>query len=331
MAIAGGLSSQFGMKDEVAHGTAITVDRFLEYTKEGITLDVERIESKGMRPARRVLATTDWLPGRQGCGGPVEFEVPTMGFGLMLKHLLGVITSAQPSAGPDPTVWEHTGRVGVLDGKSFTCQIGKTGTDLVTRAFTYAGCKAPEWELTCDAQGLLMLKIDLDAASESTSVALATAAYAAGSLPMAFTGGTITIAGTATDIYDVSLKGANGLKSDRYFMRGAASQTKREQLEGDRLRNYLGELKGDFTDLALYNRFVAGTVGAVTMNFTGPIISGTYRFALEITLPAVRFDGKTPTVDGEGIIEQALPFKCLDDGTATTAVQMIYRTTDATP
>lgn len=332
MTIAGGLGSQFGMVDEVTYNTPVVVTRFLEYTKEGLNQDIERIESKGMRPNRRVLATDDWVAGRIGVNGPIEFEVSNKGFGLPLKHLLGTITSAQPNAGPDPTVWEHTARCGQTDGKSFTMQIGKAGVDLTARAFTYGGCKFTEWELSCDASGILMLKATIDAASESTAVALATAAYATTAIPLVYVGGTITVGGVATDVYDYSLKGSSGLKQDRYFMRGSTlGQLKKEQLEGDKLREYGGELKAEFTDLVPYNRFVNGTVGALTAFFRGPIISGALSYALEITHPAVRFDGKTPNVAGEGIVEQSLPYKCLDDGSATTAVQMIYRTTDVTP
>jgi hypothetical protein len=320
------------MVDEVTYGTAVTVTRFVEYDKESVTQDIERIESKGLRPNRRVLATDDWLPGRIGCNGPVEFEWQNKGMGLILKHMLGTIASSQPSAGPDPTVWEHTAKVGALDGKMFTSQIGRTGVDGTTRAFTYAGCKIPEWELSCDSQGILTLKATVDAQSESTAVALASASYAAAVVPLVYVGGTLSIGGVATDVYDYSLKASNSLKLDRYFMRGAATgQLKKEPLEGDKMREYSGELKAEFTDLTLYNKYVNGTVGSLTSFFAGAIISNSFRYALEITHPAVRFDGKTPNVDGPGIIEQSLPFKCLDDGSATTPVQMLYRTTDTTP
>lgn len=332
MAIAGGLSAQFGMVDEATFGTFLAPTRFLEFTQESLKNNIERIESSGLRPARRVLSKDDWVPGRQGVDGDVEFEVNNQGFGLLLKHMLGTITSSQPSVGTAPTVWEHKATVGALDGKSFSAQVGRTGNDGTTRPFSYSGCKVASWELSCDVNGILTLKATLDGIKEDTVPALAAATYATASVPLVYTGGTISVGGSAFDVTKCSITGDNGLKNDRYFMRGAAnSATKKEQLEGGQLRAYGGSLDAEFSDLTAYSRFVNGTVGAFTAFFSGANIASTFNYALEVTMPAVRFDGETPNVGGPDIISHSLPFKALDDGSATTAVQMTYRTTDTAP
>lgn len=331
MAIAGGLSAQFGMVDEAAFGTFLAPTRFLEFTQESLKNNIERIESTGLRPARRVLSKDDWLPGRVGVDGDVEFEVANQGFGLLLKHMFGTIVSSQPAAGPAPTVWEHKATVGPLDGKSFTCQVGRTGNDGTTRPFSYSGCKIVSWELSCDVNGILMLKATIDGIREDTSQSLAVASYATASVPLVYTGGAITVGGVATDVEKVNLTGNNNLKGDRYFMRAATPASKKEQLEGSGLREYGGSMDVEFSDLTAYNRFVNGTVGSLTAFFTGSVIATTFSFALEVTMPAVRFDGETPNVGGPDIISHSLPFKALDDGTATTAVQAVYRTTDTAP
>jgi hypothetical protein len=319
------------MVDETTFGTYVAPTRFLEFTQESLKLSLERIESAGLRPSRRVLTTDDWVVGRRGAGGDVEFEVANKGFGLMLKHMLGAVTSAQPNAGSNPTVWEHTGKVGALDAKSFTAQFGRAGNDGTVRAFSYLGCKVASWELSCDVNGILMLKATLDAADETTAQALATASYAATSVPLVYTGGTISVGGSQFDVTKCSVTGDNGLKADRYMLRGATSNVKKEQLEGSGLRQYGGTLSAEFSDLTAYNKFINGTVGAFTAFFSGANISGAYNYALEVTMPAVRFDGDTPVVGGPDIIEHDLPFKALDDGSGTTPCQMVYRTTDTTP
>lgn len=332
MSMAGGLSAQFGMKAETTYGTAVTVDRFLEFNSESVAQSIERIESAGLRPARRVLSTTDWVAGKKSIGGDVDFEVQSQGFGLLLKHCLGSVASAQPNAGSAPTVYEHTLKVGALDGLSFTGQFARSDTGGTIRAFTYAGCKVASWELSCSVDGFLMLKTSLLGQSETTATGLATASYATNPTPLAFTGATIQIGGVSYDVKNFDLSANNSLKEDRYFMRGSTNSALREEpLEGAGLREIGGNIEIEFGSLTPYTLFTAGTVGAVTASFQGTNIALSYNYALEVTLPAVRFDGTTPVVSGPDLIDQSLPYKCLDDGTSTTPVQIVYRTTDTTP
>ena len=330
MASAGGLSAQFGMVDETTFGSAPTVTRFLEFNNESVQQTIERIPSSGLRVNRRVLRSTQWTAGRKNITGDVEFEVQQQGMGLLLKHCFGTVTSAQPNAGSNPTVYEHTFKVGALDGKSFTAQIGMGDVGGTQRAFTYAGCKVSKWSLDVAIDGLLLLKPTIDGVSEATNVSLAAASYAASAYPLAWSGGTITMPGGATgNVKKFSLAGDNGLKLDRWFM-GAAPATKKEQLEAN-LRPYSGSVDIEFGDLTAYNLFVNGTVGQMTAFFEGSNISGSYNYALELTLPAVRFDGVAPDVAGPDIIMQSMPFVALDDGTSNAPISAVYRTVDVTP
>lgn len=331
MALAGGLAAQFGMVDEATFNTPITVTRFLEFNNETLDHTINRIASSGLRVNRRVLRSSQWVPGEQNVTGDVEFEVQQQGMGLLFKHMLGSVASSQPSAGTAPTVWEHKFTVGQLDGKSFTCQIGAGDASGTQRAFTYSGCKIAKWDLSVQLDGLLLLKPTIDGASEATNTALAAATYAASTAPLSFAGATITLPNSAVgNVSKFDLTGDNGLDLARYFMSGSGSATKKEQLESG-LRSYAGTVDVEFDDLSAYNLFVNGTVGQMTAFFEGANIASTYNYALEITLPAVRFDGKTPDVAGPGIITTSLPYVCLDDGAGTGGVQMVYRTTDTAP
>lgn len=330
MAAAGGLSAQFGMVDEPTFGTPPTVTRFLEFNNETMQRTIARIDSSGLRVGRKVERSSQWVQGKTNVTGDIEFEWQQQGMGLLLKHMLGTIASTQPNVGSNPTVWEHKGTVGPLDGKSFTAQIGAGDVGGVQRAFTYAGCKIAKWTIDVAIDGLLLFKPTLDGISESTAIAMAAATYAASSFPLSFLGATITLPGGATgNVSKFNLTGDNGLAVARYFM-GGSQTSKKEQLEST-LRPYAGSVDVEFGDLTAYNLFVNGTVGQMTAFFAGANISGAYNYALEITLPAVRFDGTGPDVSGPGIIMQTLPYVCLDDGGGTGGVQMIYRTTDTAP
>jgi len=332
MPSAGGISSQFGMVDETTFGTAPTVTRFLEFSGETIEQTKERYESAGMRVGLRTHRSSQWVTGRVQVVGDLEFQWQQQGMGLMLKHMMGTIASTQPNVGSNPTVYEHKATVGQIDGKSFACQVAMAGVDGVQRAFTYAGCKIAKWDISIDNTGMLTFKPTIDGVSESSAVGMAAATYATNTFPLTWTGGTITLPGGATgNVTKFNLTGDNGLKLDRFFMAGQAlSGTKKEQLEAN-LRVYSGTVDLEFGDLSAYNLFVNGTVGSMTAFFQGQQITSPYNFAVEITMPAVRFDGKSPDVTGPDIVMMSMPFVCLDDGSATTPVQIVYRTTDVTP
>jgi len=330
MALAGGLSAQFGMADETTFATITPPSRFLEFNSESIKKTLERLTSSGLRPNRRNVRKQQWTTGREGVAGDIEFDINTQGFGLPFKHALGNITSSQPNAGSFPTVWEHTATVGQLDGKSFTSQIAVGDTGGTVRAFTWSGCKFVKWELMCDENGFLKFKPTIDGASESTATALASAAYAANAVPLAYTGGEIKIAGSEVPTKKFSLAGDTQQKLDRYFMRGSSSQQKKEQLEAG-LRAYTGKLDVEFMGLTEYNRFVNGTEAEITAFFEGPVIAGTFKYAVEVTLPACRFDGEGPDVTGADLVDISLPYVALDDNAGTGGVQIRYRTIDTAP
>lgn len=327
MALAGGLSAQFGMEDETTYGTIATPSRFLEFNSETLKRTIERLESTGLRPNRRVLRKSQWTPGREGVSGDVDFDVQTNGFGKLFKHCLGGSEAKQPSAGSFPKVYQQTFTVGQLDGKSFTAQIGMGDSGGTVRALTWAGCKAIKWELACDEKGFLKLKPTVDAQSESTATALAVAAYTETAVPLVYTGGSIKIGGVETPLSKFSLVGETKQKVDRYAMRGKESQKKREQLE-DLLRIYNGNMTMELENLSLYEKFVKGEEAEIVALFEGPAIEGTYHAGVEVVMKAVRYDGETPKVPGPGLIEVTVPYYVLDGNDGTGGVKLVYTTTD---
>lgn len=330
MSLAGGASTQIGFARETTFGTAATPTRFVEFNNETIKQSIERIESTGLRPNRRIVRKTQSQEGRVAVAGDVEMDVATKGFGLFVEEMLGDATQSQPNVGSFPTVFEYLGEVGPMDTQSLTCQVARTDNTGTTRAFTYAGCKIPKWELMCDEDGFLKLKLSLDGQNESTAVALASATYAAGAEPLTYRGAAFKLKGTEKSALKFSLAGDNGLMENRYAMKAANPQLSRAQLEGGKLREYTGKLEMEFESLEEYNFFVGQEIGELTAFFTGPIIAGTFRSAVEITLPAVRLDGETPTVPGVQLINLPISFKVVDSEVAKGPVQIKYRTTDTT-
>lgn len=329
MALAGGLSAQFGMAPETTFGTSVTPTRFLEFNNDTVKRTIERIETAGLRPGRRVLREKQWIASRESVAGDVEFDVATNGFAMLLHHCLGEVEKVQPNAGSFPTVYEYKCTVGALDALSFTSQIAVGDINGTARAFTWAGCKIPKWEIIGDENAFLKLKASIDGASESISTALASASYSSTAVPLSYTNATIKIAGSEVPVMKFSIGADNKLKTDRFFMRGAASQQKKAQLENG-IRPYTGKVNVEFSNLELYEKFTSGAVAEITAFYEGPEIAGSYKSAVEITLPAVRFDGETPQVPGPEIVDITLPIVALEPAAGGgKAVQITYRTTDS--
>lgn len=330
MAIGTGLASQFGCAEEVTYGTAVTPDHFAPYNDEALEYSRERIESQSMYAGRRTVS--DWVEGKRGGAGPVNFDVrPNGGFALLTKHALGQIATTTPDSVNAPTARLHTARVGQLDGKSLTVQIGRPNTAGVVDPYTYAGCKIPSWELSMEAGGLLMAKFDFDLKSEVTSTALATATYPASNVLLPFSNASVavTIGGTTYNVKKVTVGGNNNQATDRSVL---GSAEKLEQLEGQGFREYTGTIDLEsYAGLTPYNLFRNGTEAAVVATFSGALIAGALSYMVRVTLARCRFDGENPKVAGQEILDHALPFKALYTSAADTEVKIETQNTDVAP
>lgn len=327
MAIPSGLDAQVGFGEEQTYGTYEAPDRFLEFVSEGLALTIERIESSALRVGSRVQRSTRWEPNRKGAAGDVSFEVANKGFGLLFKHMLGAAATSQPDDSGSPNTYLHTFTLGNLDDSSLTVQVGKPDVGGTVRPFSYLGCKVASWELSCDVDGLLMLNLSFDGQDEDLSESLESASFPSDDEVYSFTSAVLELGGEEVHVNSFSISGDNGLATDRYFLRG--NSLKKEQLQAGILE-LTGSLEAEFEDLDLYNKFVNGTVGALTATFTGSLIEDTFSNQLTVTLPAVRVEGETPTVGGPEILTQSLEFKVLDN-TSDEPITLTYQTEDETP
>jgi hypothetical protein len=324
MAIPSGLSAQCGVVDESVYGTPVTVTRFYEFTGDGPVLEIERMESAGLRSGTRVMRSDRWVAGKKNVSGDLELELANKSFGLLLKHMMGGVATAQPDAGGNPTVYKHTFTPGDLP-TSMTVQMGRPDVGATVRPFTYHGCCVNDWEISCSAGEIAKLKLSLIGEDEDNSTALATASYPTGLTLLTFVQGTLTIGGSSVDVKDFTLSGSNGLADDRYFF---GSALRKRPLEAA-VREYTGDITSEFASLTDYNRFINGTEATLILLFNAGVIATTYNYELKITAN-IRVDGDTPTVSGPDIVEQPLKFKCVGN-TAASALTIEYQTTDTTP
>lgn len=311
-----GIDAQFGFADESTYGTLVAPTQFLEFLSESLKLEKERIESQGIKAGRRVLHR--WAPGVQRVTGDVEIELAPEGTGTLLKHMFGGVATTGAS---DP--YSHEFTPGDLNGKSFTCQVGRPDVSGTVQPFTYTGCKIPEWELAFAVNEYLKLKTTIYGADETTAEGLAVASYPATYNPFVFTHGSLTVAGSGVDIIEGTLAASNALATDRHRIRSTDPANPKEPLENGR-REFTGSLTADFESLTQYNRFVSGTEAAMVLTFEQSASR-----SLVVTMN-VRFDGETPSVGGMELLEQSLPFKCTSGTSDAAAITAVLKNGDTT-
>jgi hypothetical protein len=321
MAIPTGLAAQLGVVTETTYGTPVTVTRFYELVDESMKMEIERMESKGLRAGTRVLRSDRWVAGRKTAAGDVNLELANKSFGLLFTHMLGGAAVTTSATG----VYTHTFTPSDLP-VSATVQVGRPNNAGTVQPFTYHGCRIASWEIAAQVGEIGKLKLSLVAEDEDTSTSLASASYPASLTLLTFKEATLTIAGSAVPVTSATLRGDNGLAADRHRL---GSQLTKQPLEAA-VRVYDGELDADFESTTAYGRFIAGTEAALVLAFEGATITTGYTYLAQFTCN-VRFDGATPNVSGPEELRQPLRFKCLDSGAgASTALTLVYRTSDAT-
>jgi hypothetical protein len=168
-----------------------------------------------------------------------------------------------------------------------------------------------------------------------SNVTLATPSYNAATSLFNFAGGKLIAGGTTAavsgvwtntggttvaNVRQVTLKGTNPLKLDRW---GMGSQVRSEQLENN-WRTYAVDAQVEYNSRFFYDAYAADAPMALVWSLTGPANS-----ALEFYCPiGFQNDGASPSVGGPDIIIQKLALDVLDDG-VNGALQAVYTSTDS--
>lgn len=316
MSLKSGLAAQLGVKAETTWGTFVAPTRFYPLLSESLTEEIDRLESEGIIAGRRILASEQWAAGNVDVGGDIKTELYQQGMGALLKACFGAVSTS--GSGP----YTHTLTPGDLTDDHLSIQVGKPDVAGTVQPFSFYGMKVTDWELSIDAGGLVMLTTSVVGKQLATSDSLATASFGAGSAtPFTFKHASASIAGGAANVKKLTIKGSNGLDTDRRFI---GSEYRAEPLEAD-LREYSGSVDLEFESLTQYNRFRnANEVALVATISAGASASLT-------TTMNVRFDGSTPEVDGRGIVQLSTPYKVIGTTTDALGITAVLINSDSTP
>jgi len=323
MARVGDLTFAVGKESTV--GTAVSPTRRFEVLDENLKLTIDRIESKALKNSRRFLSTSGWAAGVRSVEGDFSMEVPSAGFGTLVRALLGAPTTTNnsPVSGTYTHVFDGSTSI---DAESLTCEIARTDVSGTQQKFTYSGVTLGVAEFAASVGEFVTAKFTVDGWDETVSTAAPSAASYPTAAPLVFTGATFEIGSTATQIKACNIKFDTGRKGDRYYL---GSNKKAAQVEAG-LRDVSGTFDLEFNGITQYQNFTGGTAAKLTFTFsTQSAIVGSTNGQVKIEIATARFDGETPTSNGNDIIMQSIPFKALDNG-SDQVVKVTVISTDAT-
>jgi hypothetical protein len=322
MAIGSGLGGQIGFAEETTYGTYVAPTRFLEFNDESLKADVVHVESRGIGSGRW-LRTARHKEYVKGAAGSVEFDVKTKGFGLLFKHMLGDYTNANVVGNEQKAtiVPDANGKAGL----KLTTQVGRPDIGGTVRPFSYEGCKITGWEFSASLDDPLRLSIDIDAETEQTASALASPSYPTGDEIFVMSEGAVTLNGSTIHVKSFSLKGAEGLATDRRFI----GNLKKEPLANAEAM-VTGELEFELEGLTRHGQWLAGTeIPNLVVTFTTPTSTGGGGgpFKLVLTVPLLKFDDGGSNLDGPEIVGEEMSFKALK-ASGSPIAQIEYFSTD---
>lgn len=312
------------------YGDFVTPNKFTEFVDVGVAANVSFIVSKARRAGQKLAVRSDRSQAQViGADGDLSVEGVTKSLGFWLKHMMGAPVITTPPGGTNTR--DHTFTITDLWNMSFTLQAGiPMAADIpAVQPFTWVGCKIPTWEIGCDKDGVVDLKIGVDAKDEDTSRSLAVASYPSGLELLTWVGAYMTMDGRNADGMKFSLSKGKNLDTDRRFA-NRNNHKKREPILND-ATDLKGALENEFHDMWAYYKFIAGTPISMVAVFEGPsVIEAAYKPMLQITMPTVRFDKAAAELQGVDVTKQPLPYVVEQPADGSQPLTIVYRTTDLT-
>lgn len=328
-----------GFKKEVAYGTAVTVDRFLEFTEETLDFEREYYQGKGLRPGTRVARSGRRLLVKDGGAGDISLEVPSRGLGTLLEAMLGGAAHTQVAGALYQQVFTLQ-KTDFLPSLTIQKGIPRLGADTVD-AYTLRGAVCSSFELTMGSSEVLTLKSSWTARDVATDIAYAVPSYPADLELFSFVeaslvlGGTVTLpTGTAlatggttvANIRDFTISVSNNLDSNGYNLGGGGKRSRRPAIG---LADVSGTLTAEYDSITLRDAVRDNTGLTMVATFTTATdITAGNPATLQVVVPDIRFEGELPKSNGGDVITQSMKFVGLDGLVAAQPLYIVVRTAD---
>jgi len=321
-----------GIGRESTFGTAVTVNRWLEFTEAKLhEIDRGIKQGAGLRPGSRVARSARRVKTTRQAAGDIAVEAFSKGLGLLLEACMGAATSTVVSGSTYQQV--HT-FADVLP--SHTIQFGVPNAAGVIRPMTYSGCTVSSFEIGGAVGEIATLKTSWDDRDWTTATAYTQPSYPTGGNLFTVESATI-YSGTYTPptatalavgatpvagVKDFKVSVANQVLTDRFFMNAAGRKDR--QLPGT--RQPAVELNVEYQDNSLWDALEADSELALVISLIGGALSTGYE-TMQIAIPCLKLDGGLPEGGPDAIASQAIKMVGLDNLTQSP-LQIITRTSD---
>lgn len=321
MAIGSGLGSQIGFAPETTYGTAVTPTTWLEARSAGLEVQVEHMMSEALRAGLKVQRSDRQVVNKKGVNGDIELDITSNNLARWFRHAMNDDRAfSTTKTGSNP--YTYTYEIGdPASCPSMTMQVGVADINGNVKRMDATGCFISEFSLSNSVDELLQGTFTVDGRDMVPSAsAVTTASYATGTEPLAFSGGSVSVAGSVVPVKSIDVTVSHGIDLERY-------QINSTTLKSRPIRNALTEITGTVemefgadgktwaTD-DLVTKYRAGTTIAVVGTWTGSTaITGTAMPSCSVNLPACLITGVTPTIEGPEIIMLSVEFMALDNGT----------------
>ncbi len=316
MSIASGLGATLTVVEEGSYGVepSFAGARGYEFDSHSLKHNKQTKQGSGLRGGGLFPRSNRRAVVAQDGGGDISLDFPTKGAGLFLKHMFGSSSIVQVGSTP---AFRQTHVAGDLRTRSLGIQAGVPDITGALQPFTYLGCKVTEWEIGVDNRDLAKLKVSIDSREATTRIGYSAPDYtmATAAKVFSFAGAELFVAGSATPVVGgakLGLKQSNKLKTDRYHL--GAGGRKAEPLNTGWLSTML-TVDSEYIDQVTWvARHFTDETFRVEFRFFGDIISGATREELFLSLPAVKLNSETPSVDGPDVVTHGLELEVLDNG-----------------
>jgi hypothetical protein len=328
-----------GFKKETTAGTAVVVDRFLEFTKETIDFDRTFYQGNGLRPGSRVARSGRRKLTKDGGKGDIELEVLSRGLGSHLELLLGTASSTMVSTGLYQQLFSPI-KSDYLPSATVQKGVPRLGAETID-AYTMVGAQCASFELSMGNADVLKLKTSWISRALETSIAYATPSYPTGSELLSFVGAAITVGGVVTvpgattlatggtpvaNIRDFSISVDNKLDANGFNAGGAGKRTRPAAVG---IADVKGKVTAEYDSTTFRDAVASQTPLALVATFQGDVdITTGNKPTLQVVVPDLRFEGELPKSNAGDVITQSLDFTGLDGLVAAHALYIAVRTAD---
>lgn len=307
---------------ETEYGTTPgTGESYFEIISEGVKMKSEPKVRRSLRGRSPRLT----FMGNKLVSGPMSLDMLFEGLGLFIKHGMGGYDFSADEPVADANTHVFTLAETLPTGLSIELCKGDIPSGKV---FLYQGCKVDYLDFKFTEEDCVEMEIGLLAQTETPNTAASGTPTYPGDHPLLWHyAGDLTIAGTGSlEFKGGNIRLDNNLPKDRFLMHN----TTREPLANVR-RTVSGVFTNEFTDLTLYDKWVAGTTGAMSLVLTSTeMITGVTPYTATFAMAKQQLAGDAATVPGEGTIEVTYPYIGLHDNNVTDALTITIVNGEAT-